>query len=263
MSLAFFDVDGTLFAKPSLERRFFWNLQRQRKIPLRNYLAWLAELVCVSPREISTAMRANKMYLRGLSAEHLSEYAAHTHGGCLPHFSPAALQRIWWHCLRGDAIVLVSGTLSPLAETTKFALERELLWRGLEATVTVIATQLEVCNDCWSGRVSDVPMFGEIKARTIREFANTRQIPLAQCSAYGDSSLDRWMLASVGHPFAVNPTRRMRRIVRSRGWQTLLWTHCPLRSADEHRDSKLSDSKLNAGKGFGVGTLPRENESAP
>ena len=263
MSLAFFDVDGTLFAKPSLERRFFWNLQRQRKIPLRNYLAWLAELVHVSPREIWMAVRANKMYLRGLSPEHLSDYVAHTHSICLPQFFPAALQRIWWHCLRGDAIVLVSGTLSPLAETTKFALERELLWRGLEATVTVIATQLEVCNGSWSGRVSGVPMFAETKARTIRELANARQIPLAQCSAYGDSSLDRWMLASVGHPFAVNPTRRMRRIVRSRGWQTLLWTHCPLRSADEHRDSKLSDSKLNAGKGFGVGTLPRENESAP
>ena len=50
----------------------------------------------------------------------------------IPQFFPAALQRVWWHALRGDAIVLVSGTLLPLAKSVAFALERELLWRGIE-----------------------------------------------------------------------------------------------------------------------------------
>jgi HAD superfamily hydrolase (TIGR01490 family) len=255
MSIAFFDIDGTLLAKPSLERRFFWNLLRQGEIPTKNYLAWLAESLRLARRGIWPATHANKMYLRGLTPESLHRYFAHSHW--LPQFFPAALQRIWWHTLRGDTVVLVSGTLSPLAELVRFALERELLWRSVEITVAVIATQLEVSGGQWTGRVSDSPMFAESKARAVREFADAQQVSLSRCSAYADSSLDRWMLAPVGHPFAVNPTRRMRTIARLHGWPMLRWAHCPLRTAGKQRDARLS-LKTN----FEASTLKRKGEAA-
>jgi hypothetical protein len=119
----------------------------------------------------------------------------------------------------------------------KFALERELLWRGVDCKIFVIATKLEISVGCWTGRVAGAAIFGEEKALTVKEFARTQNISLARCSAYGDSSLDRWMLAEVGHAFAVNPTRRLRRIARSRGWQILYWTHCAVRTASEQRAS--------------------------
>jgi HAD superfamily phosphoserine phosphatase-like hydrolase len=238
MSIAFFDIDGTLLAEPSLEWRFFWNLRRQGEIPAKNYLAWLAESVRLGRRGIKTATHANKMYLRGLTPESLHQHFEHSHW--LPQFFPAALQRIWWHTMHGDTIVLVSGTLSPLAELVRFALEGELLWRSVELTVSVIATQLEVSGGRWTGRVSGSPMFAESKAGAIREFANAQQASLSCCSAYGDSSLDRWMLASVGHRFAVNATRRMCTVARLQGWPMLRWTHCPLRTAGEQRDARSS-----------------------
>ena len=272
---AFFDIDGTLLAKPSLERRFFWELQRRRKIPARNYLAWLAETIRLGlhdPRQLRAVAQTNKSYLRGVHAEipsHANSSNAHagnaspsdhnpsnatssdatfsntTRGSAdrgsetarkwLPEFFPAAIQRVWWHALRGDAIVLVSGTLAPLAEIVKFALERELLWRAVDCKIFVIATKLEIGDGCWTGRVAGAAIFGEEKALAVKEFARAQNISLARCSAYGDSSLDRWMLAEVGHAFAVNPTRRLRRIARSRGWQILCWTHCAVRTASEQR----------------------------
>jgi len=42
---AFFDLDGTLLALPSLERRFFRMLRYRRAIAAKNYLLWLAEAV--------------------------------------------------------------------------------------------------------------------------------------------------------------------------------------------------------------------------
>ena len=39
---AFFDIDGTLLAGPSLERRLFANLRYRRTILTTNYLHWLA-----------------------------------------------------------------------------------------------------------------------------------------------------------------------------------------------------------------------------
>jgi len=240
---AFFDIDGTLLAKPSLERRFFLNLCRHRKIPARNCFAWLREAMGIGLRDICAATQANKMYLRGVAAETISAPTADARGALadntLPELFPAALQRVWWHALRGDSIVLVSGTLAPLAEIVKYALERELLWRGVETKISVLATRLEICDGCCTGRVAGAAMFGEAKAIAISEFALAQNISLAQCSAYSDSSLDRWMLAAVGHPFAVNPTRRLRRIARLRGWQMLEWTHCPVRTAGEQRALKL------------------------
>jgi HAD superfamily hydrolase (TIGR01490 family) len=239
---AFFDIDGTLLAKPSLERRFFCELQRRGKIPARNYFAWLAETIRLGlhdPRQLRAVAQTNKSYLRGVRAETPFAFGA-DHGSArpeswLPEFFPAAIQRVWWHALRGDAIVLVSGTPAPLAEIVKFALERELLWRGVECKIFVIATQLEISAGYWTGRVAGAAIFGEEKALAVKEFARAQNISLARCSAYGDSSLDRWLLAEVGHTFAVNPARRLRRIARSRGWQILYWTHCAVRTASAQR----------------------------
>jgi HAD superfamily hydrolase (TIGR01490 family) len=241
MSIAFFDIDGTLLRKPSLERRFFWDLQRRGEIPIENCLHWIAESLFLGLRGARAAIEGNKTYLRGLSSQILAQCKFQTRAPWLPEFFPAAVQQVWWHALRGDSIVLVSGTLAPLAEIVKFALERELLWRGVETKISVLATQLEVGAGRCTGRVAGAAMFGEEKARAARAFAQERNISLAQCSAYGDSSLDRWMLASVGHPFAVNPTRRLRRTAKLRGWQMLAWTHCPMRTAGERRALQLKD----------------------
>jgi HAD superfamily hydrolase (TIGR01490 family) len=235
---AFFDIDGTLLAKPSLERRFFAELRWQGKIPAQNYFFWLAEAIRLGSRDLYAATQANKAYLRGVSAESLFAISAKRRTAWMPEFFPAAVQRIWWHALRGDAIVLVSGTLLPLAEIVGAALERELLWRGIDATVAAVATKPEVAAGRFTGRVAGTAMFAEEKARAVQEFAGEQKIALCKCSAYGDSSLDRWMLAAVGHPFLINPTRRLRRIALLRGWQILEWTHAPLRTVEEQRGVK-------------------------
>ena len=242
MGVAFFDIDGTLLAKPSLERRLVWHLQRSGKIPAANYFAWLAQAVRLGLRDMGFMLHANKKYLQGVTADLVFMHAANENSAlplsAMPEFFPAAVQRVWWHALRGDLIVLVSGTIEPLAEIVKHALQRELLWRGVDAKISVLATQLELREGRSTGRVAGIAMLGEEKARAAREFAGARTISLLQCSAYADSALDRWMLACVGHPFAVNSTRRLRRIARRNGWQMLEWTHCPIRTAGEQRALK-------------------------
>jgi HAD superfamily hydrolase (TIGR01490 family) len=250
---AFFDIDGTLLAKPSLERRFFAELRWQGKIPVKNYLFWLAEAIRLGTRDLRAATHANKAYLRSVSVESLFAIGTKRRAAWMPEFFPAAVQRVWWHALRSDSIVLVSGTLAPLVEIVSAALERELLWRGIDSKVEVIATKLEVEAGKFTGRVAGAAMFAEEKARAIREFAVEQELALAKCSAYGDSSLDRCMLEAVGHPFAINPTRKLRRIARLRGWQILEWTHAPLRTADEQRGMK-TPLKLS--------TLKRNNQAA-
>src|ERR1700739_46194 len=166
MSAAFFDIDGTLLAKPSLERRFFWELHRRGKIPARNYLHWLAETLRLGwrdPQNIRSAILANKRHLRGVHANIVSGEARNAVSfaeNWLPEFFPAAIQRVWWHALPGDSFVLVSGTLAPLAALVQSELQRELLWRGVEGKIFSIATRLEIVAGRWSGAVADKAVFG-------------------------------------------------------------------------------------------------------
>jgi phosphoserine phosphatase len=218
MSLAFFDVDGTLLPFPSLERRFFWSLARAGRIPPANYLRWLKQAVRLGPWNVSRIAESNKAYLRGIPA---SVFAGADQ--CVAAFFPAALQRVWWHVLRGDRIVLVTGTLAELAHGVKLALERELRWRGVEAQIEVLATSPETKHGLLTGRVTGRPMFGREKAAAIARCASEHDVRLSECWAYGDHALDRFMLACTGNPVAVNPSPALRQTAKLYGWPVLQW----------------------------------------
>ena len=57
----------------------------------------------------------------------------------------------------------------------------------------------------------------------MREYAEKHGIDLAQSFAYTDSHGDLPMLECVGHPAAVNPDRRLRRLAAARGWHVEEW----------------------------------------
>jgi HAD superfamily hydrolase (TIGR01490 family) len=216
---AFFDVDGTLVAGPSLERRFFRLLRYRRAIPAGNYLRWLAEAVRLAPRGIEAMRHANKKYLRGVAVGGAGE------GGLkpAPTFLQEAVERVAGHALQGHAIVLVSGTLEPLAQEAARALEEQLAGRGIVAAIGVCATRLEVAGERWTGRVIGEAMYGETKARAVRRLAAKMQLDLTRCYAYGDSLSDRWLLAAVGRPVAVNPAAELARMARQWDWPALHW----------------------------------------
>ena len=242
MSVAFFDIDGTLLPHPSLERRFFWKLFGAGKIPVANCLRWAAEMFRHRGAEFSVVAQYNKTYLRGVSTGVVSEMSREIRW--VPEFFPAAVQRIWWHALRSDTIVLVTGTLAPLAEIVQSALERELLLRGVETRIPVIATRLTTQNGCWTGRVSGSPMYGEAKAAAVRGFLRARALPRQESSAYGDRALDQFMLETVGNPYAVNPAPGLRRIALRKGWQTVIWRRCPRRTpAPRHALESMGEAE--------------------
>ncbi len=65
---------------------------------------------------------------------------------------------------------------------------------------------------------------GEGKAQAVRELAQADQLDLAASTAYSDSYSDVPFLEAVGHPVAVNPDRRLRKIARLRGWPTIAFS---------------------------------------
>lgn len=221
---AFFDLDGTLLPHPSLERRLFRQLRYQRKISMKSYFVWLAEAARLAPRGFAWMTHANKRYLREVAASNAPQCIAPLQGWeAQLGFFPAAIERVAWHAREGHVIFIVSGTLEPLARWAARVLDRDLARSGINLRAEVCATQLEEKDGRCTGRILGEAMFGEAKARAVRRIARQCGFDLAACHAYGDSPLDRWMLAAVGHPAAVNASRRLLKLAYARGWDVLDW----------------------------------------
>ena len=242
---AFFDFDGTLMPLPSLERRFFRALRYRREIPLTNYFLWGRQALKLLPRGLSQVAHANKMYLRGVhgfvesGVENRTDSSAHKSGHkgggqasvpprriprwSVPQFFEDGMERLAWHQTQGHAIVIVSGTLEPLASAAARALETELAERGIVARIGVRATNLEESEGRWTGRILGEAMFGKAKARAVLALAEEMSLDLSQSWAYGDGAQDQWMLASVGNAAVVNPSTKLARIGRRRGWLAFHW----------------------------------------
>ena len=222
---AFFDLDGTLIERPSLERRFFADLRRRRAIPTKNYFWWLARAAWLAPRGIRMMRYANKMYLRDLPrGQNRSERGRGQPELAVPRFFPEGVDQVAWHAQHGHALVLLSGTLAPLAQEMAVALVARLAVRGIAVSVVVCATRLEEKDERWTGRIVGDAVFGAAKGRAVRKMAVEKGFELAQCYAYGNSVGDRWMLEAVGRPAAVNPSWRLKRLARRKSWPALTWT---------------------------------------
>ena len=237
---AFFDLDGTLMPLPSLERRFLRMLRDRREIPLENYFLWLREALKLLPHGISRLAQGNRMYLAGVASfdesstgnrgdssgresGHLDEGLAseppkHNPRSPVPRFFEQGVERVTCHAMLGHRVVIVSGTLEPLGNAAARALEAEVAARGFAVRIRTCATRLRETNGKWTGEILGEPMCGEAKARVVAALAEEMGLDLSQCWAYGDSSEDRWMLAAVGNPVAMNPAFPLRRIARKRGW---------------------------------------------
>jgi len=210
---AFFDLDGTLLPKPSLEWRFIAYLVARDAITSGHALRWLlhaAKTICRNPR---AATSANKSYLAGLRESLVSDWATAQHRNPLD-FYPRGVERIRWHLAQQHAVFVVSGTLAPLART---------IVKPISPQIEVIATELEVRDSRWTGRLTGEHMSGAAKRRAIQRAEAKCGLRLDLSYAYGNAMADRAMLQSVGRPFAVNPTLRLRHLAAKRNWPILDW----------------------------------------
>ena len=210
---AFFDLDGTLLAPPSLEWRFIGYLLERDEIRTQNVARWVAQSAKAVLNGGRRAVFANKHYLAGIHESVVAEWANTIAHGSLPLFVDG-IDRVQRHLERGHRVVLVTGTLAPLAHAII-----HLLPRGVE----VRGTMLEMRDGCFTGRLSGTHLgFGQ-KARVIHEYAEEFSLDLRQSFAYGNEMSDARMLGAVGNPAAVNASWRLKREARKRGWRRYSW----------------------------------------
>jgi HAD superfamily hydrolase (TIGR01490 family) len=245
---AFFDLDKTIIAKSStlaFSRSFYAGGLISRGSVLRSAYAQFVYLVGGADHDQMEKMREflSKL-IAGWDVQTVREIVADTlHNIVDPLVYDEAVSLIEEHHLAGRDVIIVSASGTEVVEPIG-----EML--GADG---VVATRLEIADGKYTGKI-DFYAYAENKSAAIEDLARTHGYDLSRSYAYSDSITDLHMLEVVGHPFAVNPDKELRRQAASRGWPVLVFSKpVALRSRMRLPQHKPTLAALAVGSAAAVG----------
>jgi HAD superfamily hydrolase (TIGR01490 family) len=215
---AFFDLDKTIIAKSStlaFSKPFQAGGLISRRAVLRSTYAQFVFLVGGADHDQMEKLRQFMSQLvAGWDVTTVREIVAETlHHIVDPLVYDEAVTLIAEHQLAGRDVVIVSASGTEVVEPIGALLGAD----------HVVASSLEVVDGKYTGAI-DHYVYAEEKARAIRDLAEDRGYDLAECYGYSDSVTDVPMLEAVGHAFAVNPDKELRKVAADHGWPVLVFT---------------------------------------
>ena len=126
-----------------------------------------------------------------------------------PMMTRTGRERVRQHAAAGDTTLIITATNSfvtgPIASA--FGVEH------------LIATEPEVVDGRYTGKVAGVPSFQHGKITRLENWMQAHGATLEGSTFYSDSMNDAPLLERVDHPVAVDPDDRLRALATERGWK--------------------------------------------
>lgn len=212
---AFFDLDKTIIAKSSVlafSKPFQAGGLISRRSVLRSAYAQFVFMVGGADHDQVEKMRQFMSQLcAGWEVATVREIVADTlHNVVDPIVYDEAVQLIAEHKAAGRDVVIVSTSGSEVVEPIGEMLGAD----------RVIATRLAEEDGRYTGEI-DYYAYAEEKANAIHALARQLGYDLDASYGYSDSVTDVPMLEAVGHPFAVNPDKELRKVATANEWPIL------------------------------------------
>jgi HAD superfamily hydrolase (TIGR01490 family) len=217
-SAAFFDLDKTIIAKSStlaFSRPFYDGGLLSRRAVLRSAYAQFMFAASGADHDQLEKMRnyLTEM-IAGWDVEVVRRSVNETlHAIIDPIVFDEAVELIENHHAAGRDVVIVSASGSEVVEPIGEMLGAD----------HVVATRLVEVDGRYTGEV-EYYAYGPNKAKAMEQLAEEHGYDLSASFAYSDSETDAPMLEVVGHPFAVNPDKTLRRLAEEKGWPILTFT---------------------------------------
>ncbi|WP_371406638.1 HAD family hydrolase [Kribbella sp. NBC_00662] len=214
-SAAFFDLDKTILARSStlaFSRPFYAGGLINRRTVLRSAYAQFVYLLGGADHDQMERMREYiSAMCTGWDVATVKAIVADTLDHIVrPMIHTEAVELIAQHHAAGRDVVIVSSSGAEVVEPIGAMLGAD----------KVIATRMVVADGKYTGEIAEYA-YGPNKVTAIEALAAAEGYDLATSYGYSDSITDEPLLAAVGHPFAVNPDKALRRIAVERGWPVL------------------------------------------
>jgi HAD superfamily hydrolase (TIGR01490 family) len=219
---AFFDLDKTVIAKPSI-MAFARDFRREGLLTRRTMVKGLwVQLIYVRVGAGHKRLhRVRRSVLAATTGWDQAQVRRVVTEGLAAAIDPItyveARDLIDEHRSAGRRVYLVSAAPSEIVEPLAYHLGAH------EALASVARVDQD---GRYTGDVERYA-YGPEKASLISRVAAQNGIDLSASWAYTDSATDVPMLETVGHPVAVNPDRALRRIAQLRSWDTVRFTRTP------------------------------------
>lgn len=137
----------------------------------------------------------------------------------LPHVRPQALNAMRWHQEQGHDVVIISATndfvVSVIADAVGVSADK------------VLATPLEICNERYTGKLTDKPNFQTGKLYHLQKWLDTKAkkgITFDKTYAYSDSKNDLPLLKWADVPVCITPDDVLQAHALAHGWAVEDWS---------------------------------------
>jgi HAD superfamily hydrolase (TIGR01490 family) len=221
MIIAVFDLDGTLYTGHIGEGiAEHHQTHRTKRLNLALYFSthyplWILQKAGLMSDETGRTTWARDMgwLFRGWQPDEAdTAFQWITEHYVLPRLRPAVIARLKEHQQKGDRVILLSGTPSPLLAI----IARNL---GVEDAV---GTPLRIRNGRFTGGSENPVCQGANKVLCLEShLGGNEDVQWAESWAYADSLLDLPVLERVGHPVAVCPDPALASLSKDRHWEII------------------------------------------
>ncbi len=212
MALALFDLDNTLLAGDSdylwgcflaskglVDKHIyeeanlrFYEDYRQGKLDIHEFLSFA--LTPLAENDANDLRTMHKEFMQ----EHIK-----------PIMNLAGKDKVEEHRNNGDHLVIITATNSFVTGPIASAF-------GIN---DLIATEPEMINGQYSGKINGIPCFQEGKITKLNDWLEISDMNLEGSYFYSDSHNDLPLLEQVSFPVAVDPDEVLEKVARERGWE--------------------------------------------
>jgi HAD superfamily hydrolase (TIGR01490 family) len=208
---ALFDMDKTLLDTSSgqLYAYYMYRIGRMGRRELARVAWWgllsrlgVLDMQNLIPRLLADAAGDDEGEMRRL-CDHWFEQDV------LPHLTEPGCRQVEEHQAQGHVVAIVSAS-------TQYVVRPLAAHLGISEQY--VCTLLRSQNGRLTGEAEEPPCYGAGKVVWAERFATEHGVDLAASYFYTDSISDLPLLDRVGHPVAVNPDPRLRRLALKRGW---------------------------------------------
>ena len=208
---AIFDFDGTLIAGFSATVFIREQLKRGDLKP-REFVELMAAMSNFGLGNLgfSGMMAINAQFMRGIEEDTYIEVGEQLYTRQIARLIyPESRALVDAHLAKGHTVAIISSA-------TPYQVEPAARDLGIN---DVLCTHLEVDDGKFTGGVVRPTCFGQGKVDAAEALAQRERADLDDSFFYSDSTDDLLLLERVGHPRALNPSQKLRKISRDRDWK--------------------------------------------
>lgn len=214
MTLAIFDLDNTLIGGDSdhswgeflVENDYVEaeSFKRQNDAFYEDYKAGCLDIIAYQEFALAPLCRYSSKELAEMHRHFVTQKIQ-------PMLLDKAFELINSHRNQGHQLLIITAT-------NRFITEPIATLLGID---NLIATEGEIIDHRYTGKVAGTPSFGTGKITRLEQWLSTSRQSLQGSYFYSDSHNDLPLLEVVDNPIAVDPDATLDRVARERGWPVI------------------------------------------